>query len=88
MHWLYTAFQDYAKQKNMRILKDDMKFIEKCLRKLPQNEQREVMRAYCTIWNAEVAGKNLNVPKQNYGRFKANCYLRDLVEKKRPSYER
>jgi hypothetical protein len=80
MRWFYKEFVTYAKQKNMTVLKDDYNFIEKCIRNMPQNEQRDVMRRYCTVWNAVVVGTENNVSKQNLGRFAANEFLRRYVE--------
>lgn len=81
MRWLNKEFKDYVNRKGLQVLRDDYRFIEKCIRNMPQNEQRLVMRRYCSIWNRVMAETQKVVLKQNYGRFKANCYLREYAER-------
>jgi hypothetical protein len=71
MHWLYSDFKMYCEQKKIKILRDDMRFIEKCLLKIPNNEHRRIMRDYVRIWlKAKESGFS-----DNYGRKMANEYL-------------
>ena len=81
-HWFYGHFKDYVRAKGHHVLKDDYRFIEDSIKNMPENEQKQCMRNYLDEWNRGVAGTEKNRLKQNYGRFRANTWLRLYVEDK------
>lgn len=80
MNWLTETFKPYAATKGVRLLKDDILFIEKHIANMPQSCHKRVLRAYLQAWlNGE--GEATNVAnKENLGRKSANLFLRDLLE--------
>jgi hypothetical protein len=76
--WLHGALVPYFETQGIKLLKDDLKFIEKCLQKIPENFHRKVMRDYLRHWNGDVAIERKNSIQDNLGRFRANSYLRDF----------
>ena len=78
--WLYYEFKPYCERKKINVLRDDFKFIEKTLLKLPSELHRRVMRHYVKIWLSTL-GNNENSPQaQNLARRIANTYLREQTE--------
>lgn len=76
--WLYNIVKPYFMQRGIKLLRDDMLFIERCLENIPQNRHRFVMRDYLSLWNTKVAEKE-NAPSVHINaRFEANTYLRNL----------
>jgi len=70
--WFYRDFKTYAAKKGYKLLKDDIRFIERTIRDLPEWQQREACRRYCEEWD-------LGLPLgQNQGRFRANKFLMDF----------
>lgn len=74
--WLYGNVKPYFEQKGIRLLKDDMIFIEKCLGNIPPDRHRTVMKHYFDICNASVAGNCKESEKPVNYRREANIYLR------------
>lgn len=66
-HWFNKDFKPYAKRQGLQLLRDDIKFIESRLQRLPEYKQREALRQYVKEWDLSLG--------QNQGRFKANQYL-------------
>lgn len=76
--WLHGTVKPYFEKAGIKLLKDDMLFIEGCLGKIPPERHRIVMRDYLTIWNATVEEKE-NMPKTGLNpRYEANVYLRNV----------
>lgn len=71
MHWLYHEFRMYCDRKNLKVLRDDMRFIERKLMSIPVDDHRRVMREYVRIWIRELELTD----NQNLARKKANEYL-------------
>jgi len=71
MHWLHNEFRLYCDRKNIKILRDDMRFIERRLFEIPEDDRRRVMREYVRIWIDELEHHK----NQNAARKKANEYL-------------
>ncbi len=70
--WFYKDFKPYAEKKGYRILRDDYKFIEHRISRLPEGAQRQAMRQYLKEWDKGLAGMSTS---QNPGRFLANQFL-------------
>ena len=80
--WLYGTVKPYFDQKGIKLLRDDMLFIEKCLSNIPQERHRFVMRDYLAIWNTTIADKENSSCMALNPRYEANTYLRNIAELK------
>lgn len=69
-------FRPYCESRGIEILPDDIRFIEKCLPKIHQDDRRNVLKRYCDIWAFEIK----EAQNANLGRLQANTYLRNTVE--------
>lgn len=69
------TFRQHCKDKNINLLKDDIKHIEKCCKMLPLpvNEKKKVLMQYAEIW--------LDAEKKQtgQGRREANLFLLRMV---------
>lgn len=77
--WLYGTVKPYFDQKGIKLLRDDMLFIEKCLSNIPTDRHRFVMRDYLAIWNTTVADKETGAENALNPRYEANVYLRSTA---------
>jgi hypothetical protein len=77
--WLYGNVKPYFDQKGIRLLRDDMLFIERCLSNIPADRHRMVMRDYLAIWNTTIAEKKNGVSMALNPRYEANVYLRNTA---------
>jgi hypothetical protein len=77
--WLYGSVKPYFEKQGIKLLRDDMLFIEKCLSNIPQNRHRIVMRDYLAIWNTNIADKESDVKTGLNPRYEANMYLRNTA---------
>lgn len=69
-------FRPYCEALGIKLLPGDIRFIEKCLPIIHQDDRRNVLKCYCDIWASEIK----EAQNANLGRFKANTYLRNRVE--------
>ncbi len=76
--WLYGNVKPYFDQKGIKLLRDDMLFIERCLGNIPTERHRLVMRDYLAIWNTTVADKENDSKTGLNPRYEANVYLRNV----------
>lgn len=79
--WLYGSVKPFFEQKGIKLLRDDLLHIEKCLASIPQDRHRIVMRGYFSVWNTKVAEKDGRAPTAINPRYEANVYLRCAAEK-------
>ena len=76
--WLYGNVKPYFEKQGIKLLKDDMLFIERCLGNVPQEFHKKLIRDYFTIWNTKVAQSNNPLNKGINPRYEANVYLRNV----------
>ena len=81
MYWLRTSYLKWAKNQGMELLRDDLRFIEKTLNKIPQNLHKTIMRDFVNEWCDGMGRDAMSLLKQNLGRRKANIWLRVMTEK-------
>jgi hypothetical protein len=80
--WLYGAVKPYFEKQGIKLLRDDMLFIEQCLNKVPPERHRTVMKDYFQVWNTTVVTRdNVDSTKLN-PRYEANIYLRNAADEK------
>ncbi len=80
MYWLRNTFRLWAEQQGIQILRDDIKFIEKILNKLPENLHKSLMRDYASEWLEGMDDREKSRQNQNLGRWRANNWLRNRLE--------
>lgn len=78
--WYHVKFKNYTGSINIQLLKDDFKFIERVLGKLPEITQRAALRKYCIEWQEGMEDELVDFRKQNKGRYRANCFLREFIK--------
>lgn len=76
--WLYGSVKPYFERQGIKLLKDDMRFIENCLGNVPQEFHRKLMHDYFTLWNTKVALKETGALNAINPRYEANTYLRNV----------
>ncbi len=74
------SFQLFAKTKGIKLHRDDIVFIKRCLGCIPYNQRRNTLEKYAEIWLKAMNETDKVIAKQNVGRRKANIFLRELVE--------
>lgn len=75
MYARWNLFKDYCSKNNIQLLKDDLKFIERELQKIPLNEHRAILRVYTDKWLHEVKKNEKSYQNQNFARKQANKWL-------------
>lgn len=76
--WLHGSVKPYFESQGIKLLKDDMLFIEKCLKNVPPEFHRKLMRDYFVLWNTKVALKENGALNSVNPRYEANVYLRNV----------
>lgn len=66
------TFKDYAENKGLLLLRDDLRFIDNLLANRSAAGRVVVLKEYCEIWLS-------CLPDQNAGRCAANTWLRNYV---------
>jgi len=74
-------FTEYCKKNEVHILPDDIKFIKSLIINIPRNEHRRVLKQYYDEWICHATLNQDTALNQNYGRFKANEWLRHVANK-------
>lgn len=72
MYLKWTVFKNYCKAKNIQLLRDDLRFIERVLTKTTVNEHRFILKEFADIWLHELEKSSQN---QNLARRIANKWL-------------
>lgn len=76
--WLYGNVKPYFESQGIKLLKDDMQFIEKCLGNVPPEFHRKLMKDYFVVWNTKTALKDIDSENPINPRYEANVYLRNV----------
>lgn len=76
--WLYGNVKPYFEKQGIKLLKDDMLFIERCLSNVPPEFHRKLMKDYFTMWNAKISLKEMDAKNPINPRYEANVYLRNV----------
>ena len=71
MRWLHRDWKPWAEKQGIHLLRDDFRYIEAGIGRLPVDMQKKAARMYVQVW--------LKASDQNKGRFAANQYLLDLT---------
>ena len=76
--WLYGNVKPYFESNGIKLLRDDMLFIEKCLGNVPPEFHRKLMKDYFVLWNTKTALKENGSLNAINPRYEANVYLRNV----------
>lgn len=82
MYLRWNLFKDYCVKNNIQLLKDDFKFIERELIKIPENEHRTILKEYTDKWLDEVKKCENASQAQNLARRISNKWLLEEVKRK------
>ena len=74
------TFTEYCAQNNIKLLPDDLKFIRKCLGRIPKGSQAAITRRYVEIWCVGMFKCDNVIKSDNSGRRAANIYLREMMD--------
>lgn len=69
------TFTDYCAQNNIQLLPDDLTFLRKQLKRIPNNQRKHIVRQYTQQWIEGMQQEPCEYKKQNKGRFKANSWI-------------
>ncbi len=83
MYWLISSFKPFCESNGVHLMREDLKFIEKMLYKIPEERRKRVMKDYYNEWMSGIGSCEIASQKQNLGRRRANNYLRDVCEDRR-----
>lgn len=75
-----NEFKEHCVKLGIHLHRYDYKFIKESISKLPYDKKRCAVRGYCDEWIAGMSEVNKSFSKQNYGRFRANSFLRKKIE--------
>lgn len=72
------TFTEFCAAQNIKLLRDDITFIKRCIKTIPKAHHKAVVRRYCEIWaNAtDKCERLIEASKNNSGRVMANNWLR------------
>jgi hypothetical protein len=75
---LPPKFIPYCESQGIKILPDDIRFIEKQLRRWPSERHRSILSDYLKEFELGSRVDGSDAVRCNRGRFVANCWLRGL----------
>lgn len=78
---LIESFFITAENQGLGLLLDDKKWLRKICAKGEKATLREVLKQYAELWLSSMNEEPLTHKKQNVGRFAANTFLREFMEK-------
>lgn len=77
------TFVSYAESKGIYLLRDDLKFIKRCVNGIKNEQIPIILRRYVDEWCLGMQECESVVKRQNEGRKAANFYLRRILDEKR-----
>lgn len=73
------TFTEYCTSQNIKLQKEDIRHLKKCLKSIPTASHKAVVRRYCEIWVKVRDATERSVAAQNRGRYAANTWLRAIA---------
>ena len=73
-------FTEFCKQKNIQVLRDDLKFIRESTHCYKYEFRKTILKRYCDEWLRGIDEQPIAALKQTSGRRRANIWLREYVE--------
>lgn len=72
------TFTDYAAQKGILLLSDDIRWLRSIILTIPKSQRASILKQYTDVWcNAMIECKN-PIKQQNEGRRAANRFIGEL----------
>ena len=68
-------FLDYAKKLGLDLLRDDIRFIDRSLTRIPKDRHRQVLYQYAQTWENELSKNAGSIQAQSLGRRAANALM-------------
>jgi len=73
------TFNEYAEQRGMKLMREDIRFIQRLIFGMEKDHRREVLTEYANIWVTTRDATERSVAAQNAARFASNTYLRGIA---------
>lgn len=73
------TFNEYAEQRGMKLMREDVRFIQRLIFGMEKDHRRAVLTEYANIWISTRDATERSVAAQNSGRFAANVWLRETA---------
>lgn len=77
--WLYGSVKPYFDRKGIKLLRDDMLFIEKCLQNIAPERHKSAIKGYFSIYDSIIKNNNEIASMGVNARYEANSYLREVA---------
>lgn len=74
------TFLEYCEQQDIKVLRDDLKFIRASINCFKYEARKTILRSYCEEWLLGIKLEPIEAIKQTSGRRRANLWLREYVE--------
>lgn len=74
------TFTEFCQANNIKLLRDDLKYIRRILEQLPRDHKAGVLKQYADRWLEGMASEPNDSLKQNIGRRNANAWLREYSQ--------
>ena len=71
------TFTEFCLANNIKLLKDDLKYIRRILEQLPKDHRAAILKQYADRWLEAMANEPNESLKNNKGRKAANEWLRE-----------
>ena len=75
-------FTQFCQANNIQLLRDDKKYLVAILSGTNDNLRKSLLKRYCYEWLLGIELEENVLLKQNMGRFRANSWLRQELNKK------
>ena len=75
MTYIIKKFKDYCEANGIELMREDLRFIERALCKMPQQLHSEALRGYIASWRRTMAKENSELVGVNSARREANKFL-------------
>lgn len=69
------TFTEYCTANNIKLLRDDLRYIRKILEQWPASQKKAILRRYTVVWLTAMNSEPEELLKQNSGRKSANLWL-------------
>ena len=73
------TFTEYCIANNIKLQPQDIAFIKKQLKHIPEGHRKDVVKRYTEIWICTRDATERSVAAQNRGRYAANTWLRGIA---------
>jgi len=72
------TFNDHCTKQGIELLREDIRFIKRCLLTIERKDHRAILREYANVWIKAMANEPSELKKQGTARRQANLFLLEL----------